>query len=340
MRRISGAFVLVVWLVSGMLGVLVTPALGAGVPGVFYSGNQTCGSLGGWAEIARFDPPVDGTRNGVTVDFDTSPEPHSFSFTSTVQISSVFVKAADGGLLYTYNPPVTGDTGLTGGEKNAISHVSFCVPPPSTPTHTPTSTPTSTATSTASSTPTSTPTSIPTNTPTSAPSPSPSPSETNTPAASATATPQPTGQPHQGNDVHTPTPVRTPSPTPTIVPSLTPTLMPTPILGVVFHAVSTSAITASPVEVPIVTPAPEVIEEVAGVPVGEEFLGGGDHDVVPTPEAAPTARPTPTLPVTVMPVTGGVREGGSNVWPILVGSVIFSGAGLLLMGRGAATERN
>ena len=49
----------------------------------------------------------------------------TFSFTSNIAVSAVFVKAGNGGILYTFDPPTTVGTDLAS-PKDSISHVSFC----------------------------------------------------------------------------------------------------------------------------------------------------------------------------------------------------------------------
>ena len=52
-------------------------------------------------------------------------DPVTFSFQSNIAVSAVFVKAGPGGILYTYDPPVTEASGLES-PKGSISHISFC----------------------------------------------------------------------------------------------------------------------------------------------------------------------------------------------------------------------
>jgi LPXTG-motif cell wall-anchored protein len=47
------------------------------------------------------------------------------SFTTNIPVSAVYVKAANGGNLYTFNPPVTSASGLES-PKDSISHLTFC----------------------------------------------------------------------------------------------------------------------------------------------------------------------------------------------------------------------
>jgi hypothetical protein len=57
--------------------------------------------------------------------------PVIFDFSSSEPVSAVIVKVGNGGTIYSYNPPVTSDTGLesrdsSGGPKDSISHLVFC----------------------------------------------------------------------------------------------------------------------------------------------------------------------------------------------------------------------
>jgi LPXTG-motif cell wall-anchored protein len=47
------------------------------------------------------------------------------SFTTSIPVSAVYVKAANGGNLYTFNPPVSSASGLES-PKDSISHLTFC----------------------------------------------------------------------------------------------------------------------------------------------------------------------------------------------------------------------
>ena len=94
-------------------------------------GNPTCGALGGYDfefKIDEEDPegtysdPVTGIEVTVTIVHD---DPMTIDFTSSIAVSAVFVKAGPGGILYTYDPPVTEGSGLVS-PKDSISHISFC----------------------------------------------------------------------------------------------------------------------------------------------------------------------------------------------------------------------
>jgi LPXTG-motif cell wall-anchored protein len=95
------------------------------------AGNPTCGALGGYEfefKIDEEDPdgtyvdPVTGIEVTVTIVHD---DPMTIDFTSSIAVSAVFVKAGPGGILYTYDPPVTEGSGLES-PKDSISHISFC----------------------------------------------------------------------------------------------------------------------------------------------------------------------------------------------------------------------
>ena len=89
----------------------------------------------------------DGTAGVVTL---SGTSDAGGSFTSTVPISAVFVKGGTDDKTDLYDPPVTSgtfnNTGLLneGGQVPAISHVTFCTGPTSTPSTTPPTTPSTT----------------------------------------------------------------------------------------------------------------------------------------------------------------------------------------------------
>jgi LPXTG-motif cell wall-anchored protein len=95
--------------------------------------NPTCGELGDFAFEFKIDEqPVEGqtykdpvTGIEITITNVDDGNPMTFSFTSTIPVSAVFVKAGDGGILYTFDPPTTVGTDLAS-PKDSISHVSFC----------------------------------------------------------------------------------------------------------------------------------------------------------------------------------------------------------------------
>src|SRR5829696_4204131 len=111
-------------------------------------GNQDCGDLGDFAFEFKIDEqPVEGmvyddpnSALVVTITDVSDTDPMTFSFTTNIPVSAVFVKAGNGGILYTFDPPTTVGTNLAS-PKGSISHISFCWnPPPATTTTTTTST--------------------------------------------------------------------------------------------------------------------------------------------------------------------------------------------------------
>ena len=93
--------------------------------------NPTCGALGDYDFEFRID---EEDPDGTFTDPDTGIEvtvtivqgdPMTIDFTSSIAVSAVFVKAGPGGILYTYDPPVTEGSGLES-PKDSISHISFC----------------------------------------------------------------------------------------------------------------------------------------------------------------------------------------------------------------------
>lgn len=121
------------------------------------TGNLDCGDLGDFAFEFKIDAqPVEGqvyddpnSALVVTITDVTEGDPMTFSFTTNIPVSAVFVKAGPGGILYTFDPPTTVGTNLAS-PKSDISHVSFCwnPPPPTTSTTTSTSTTSTSTTST------------------------------------------------------------------------------------------------------------------------------------------------------------------------------------------------
>jgi LPXTG-motif cell wall-anchored protein len=96
-------------------------------------GNPTCGDLGDFAFEFKIDsqPEAGTTYEDPNSDFEVTitevveGNPMTFSFESNIAVSAVFVKAGDGGILYTFEPPTTTGTDLAS-PKDSISHVSFC----------------------------------------------------------------------------------------------------------------------------------------------------------------------------------------------------------------------
>jgi LPXTG-motif cell wall-anchored protein len=129
---------------SIMAGVLV---LAGGFPGsagatagqtpttstTVVEGNPTCDDLGDFDFEFKIDSqPVEGmTYSDPNSDFEVTitdvvaGNPMTFSFESNIAVSAVFVKAGNGGILYTFDPPSTVGTDLAS-PKDSISHVSFC----------------------------------------------------------------------------------------------------------------------------------------------------------------------------------------------------------------------
>jgi hypothetical protein len=191
----------VVFLIVTVLSLLVIntglDALAATVSPMYYSGNDKdlpSPPLG--LEFVKFDPPNTGTLKlgDIQVNAEFSDDKKSVDFTSNALVVYVFVKAGDGGYLYTYKNGVYEDSDLYSprnqdnqGDPANISHVTFYFKP--TPTTDPTPTPTPTTTPMPDPTPTPTPTPTldlmltptPTQTPTSTPTPIPTPDPTYTP---------------------------------------------------------------------------------------------------------------------------------------------------------------
>jgi len=118
---------------------LSAAASAASVTPTVVSGNPTCADLGlGSSAYKPVDRnPSNGTyTNGdgfeVTISNDTS---NGFDWSANQLVEAVIVKAGTQANVYTYDPDVTGDTGLTTPDKQDISHVDFCydqgdTPPP------------------------------------------------------------------------------------------------------------------------------------------------------------------------------------------------------------------
>jgi hypothetical protein len=183
------------WFAAATLVVAAfAPSVSADTVITHPSGNPSCTSLGyefefkidtgdleerayQWDEGGDVFSNWDGQTITIT---ELSDDGQTFSWTSTLPVSAVFIKAGnDNNSLYTYDPPVLGDEDLTADAgQQGISHVSFCgnaeepTPPPSTP---PPSTP-----------PPSTP-------PPSTPPPSTPPPSTPPPSTAPPTTPPPSG---------------------------------------------------------------------------------------------------------------------------------------------------
>ena len=144
-----------VWALPGNAGAQ-EPTESTTSTSVVTGGNPDCGVLGDFEfefRIEDFDElpeektyidPVTGIE--ITI-FDVRVEGGTafFSFTSTIPVSAVFVKAGTGGILYTFDPPTTTGIDLAS-PKDSISHISFCWNPPPPTTTTTTTAPTTTST--------------------------------------------------------------------------------------------------------------------------------------------------------------------------------------------------
>jgi hypothetical protein len=133
-----GSFILAIAAVTLLVVRMVvgTPALATHVTPVTYPDNPTCGELVPDTIEFKIEPVADGTySNGVltvTLDVRDTPDGPVVDWTSNFPIQYVFVKGGPNGNLYTYNPPVTSDTGLhspvnpENGKYYGLSHISFC----------------------------------------------------------------------------------------------------------------------------------------------------------------------------------------------------------------------
>jgi hypothetical protein len=104
----------------GGLLVLAAPANAASVDPALIAGNPSC--AGG----TKIEPVTSGTYAvpGGTVTITANEK--SFSFTSTVLVTSVLVKGGPAANLYTYPAPgVTGDSGLVAPNGRGLSHLCF-----------------------------------------------------------------------------------------------------------------------------------------------------------------------------------------------------------------------
>jgi hypothetical protein len=97
--------------------------------------NPTCADYS-FLQLTKFDAPSSGTatQDGVTITITGSDgdQATEFSWSSTISIDLVIVKAGKGANLYAYGE-VTADTGLVGPQGKEIGHISFCydIEPPS-----------------------------------------------------------------------------------------------------------------------------------------------------------------------------------------------------------------
>jgi hypothetical protein len=140
--RMIGWLAVASMLAVALLGPSAAPILANHVtptdPG---TGNPDCASLGysltfkidtGDLEEKTYtdadsEVVTDWDGQEITID-NISDDGQTFDWSSTLPVSAVLVKAGnDNHALYTYDPPATGDTGLThGAGQQGISHVSFC----------------------------------------------------------------------------------------------------------------------------------------------------------------------------------------------------------------------
>jgi hypothetical protein len=120
----------------------ITPP--ANVP-TYLSGNPTCASIGSstfgesWSEYKIDRTPTNGTYsmdNGGTITI-SGATANQFNWSATKTLRAVFVKASEGGNLFTYPVGATSGTGLysptnpDNGNRYDISHASFCYVPTS-----------------------------------------------------------------------------------------------------------------------------------------------------------------------------------------------------------------
>jgi hypothetical protein len=98
----------------------------ASVPPVTVDGNPKCADYG-LTTVAKFDPVVSGTQNGVTL---TKHDGEYFAWTSTVAIDWVIVKGGPNANIYKYPTDKFGDDWLhapmNGDKPYGLSHVEFC----------------------------------------------------------------------------------------------------------------------------------------------------------------------------------------------------------------------
>ena len=148
MRKRATSWPTFALIVAGVLGVGVGWAVssdpsGAQAPttSTFVRGNPTCGALVDSQFQLKIDPAADGTFTDGTLTVTIDETGGTFSFTSNIGVSAVFVKAGNGGILYTFDPQSTGET--LASPKNSIGHILFCydVSAPTTSTAPPTTMP-------------------------------------------------------------------------------------------------------------------------------------------------------------------------------------------------------
>jgi hypothetical protein len=159
----ASAMRMVGWLaVSAMLAVAILgPAASSTLAAPVITnppGNPTCEDLGyslsfkidtGDLEEATYGDGVGPEESVVATNWDgqeitlSNVEGQSFDWSSTLPVSAVLVKAGvDNNALYTYDPAVTSDTGLThGAGQQGISHLLFCGDEPEEPSEAPSEAP-------------------------------------------------------------------------------------------------------------------------------------------------------------------------------------------------------
>jgi LPXTG-motif cell wall-anchored protein len=123
---------IVVAAVPGSAGAAGDQVVSTTSTSVVTGGNPTCGDFGFDVEFKIDDQPEEGETYSdaelgieVTITDVSDTNPMTFSFTSNIAVSAVFVKSGNGGILYTFDPPTTVGTNLAS-PNDSISHVSFC----------------------------------------------------------------------------------------------------------------------------------------------------------------------------------------------------------------------
>jgi LPXTG-motif cell wall-anchored protein len=128
---IAGGLIVVAAL-PGSAGAVGDQVVSTTSTSVVTDDNPTCGEFGYDFEFKIDEQPVEGTVYDdpdsdlvVTITDVTEGDPMTFSFTTNIAVSAVFVKSGNGGILYTFDPPTTVGTDLES-PNDSISHVSFC----------------------------------------------------------------------------------------------------------------------------------------------------------------------------------------------------------------------
>jgi LPXTG-motif cell wall-anchored protein len=133
---VTGAALLLTGFAGPGSAASVEPTVIDSESGFGQSGNPSCSDLGYDNELKIDEQVADGTYEvgDLAIEISGFGEVEGrdvFDWTSLLPegapqaFDAVFVKQANGGLLYTYGSPVTGDTEVES-PGNAISHVSFC----------------------------------------------------------------------------------------------------------------------------------------------------------------------------------------------------------------------